>query len=198
MVDEDEVKMDDIASLNNPDDQNIRVITWDLVKEETATDETMRLLSTMIESSSFPDSKCDLPVQLAPYWSIRNNLHVADGVVMMRDMVVVPQSLRDDIVHSYDEGAGSRVVIPSSLRIEILQSQIVVIGFKINLEGFRRNGTRAALFLKSKQMINKRCELMDLAGSHSETTGFYAICTSHFESKVHSSCSLFLYHKSCK
>jgi len=122
MVDEDKVNMDDIASLNNPNDQNIRVVTWDLVKEETATDETMRLLSTMIESSSFPDSKCDLPVHLAPYWSIRNNLHVADGVVMMRDMVVVPQSLRDDIVHSYDEGAGSRVVIPSSLRIEILQS----------------------------------------------------------------------------
>jgi hypothetical protein len=30
--------------------------------------------------------------------------------------------LRDDIVHSYDEGAGSRVLIPPSLRIEILQS----------------------------------------------------------------------------
>ena len=122
MEDEEKVKMDDIASLNKPSDQNIRVVTWELVKEETAIDETMQQLSTMIESSSFPDSKCDLPVQLAPYWSIRKNLHVVDGVIMMRDMVVVPQSLRDDITHSYNEGAGSRVVIPPSLRIEILQS----------------------------------------------------------------------------
>ena len=69
MVDENKVNMDDIASVNNPEYQNIRIVTWNLVKEETATDETMRMLSTMIESSSFPDSKCDLPVQLAPYWS---------------------------------------------------------------------------------------------------------------------------------
>ena len=94
MIDEpDEGGVDIVAFLPANDDQDIRAITWDIVKQETGSDELMRNLSILI-NSSFPDEKHELPPELLPYWNIRNNLYIVDGVILMKDQVVIPRSLR--------------------------------------------------------------------------------------------------------
>ena len=73
-------------------------------------------------NSSFPDEKHKLPPKLLPYWSIRNNLYIVDGVILMKDQVVIPKSLRGDVVDTFSNGSGARILIPPSLRQEIIQS----------------------------------------------------------------------------
>ena len=122
MIDEaDEDTIDEIAVLPSKDDQNIRAITWDIVKQETCSDELMRELCVLI-NSSFPDEKHELPPELLPYWNIRNNLYIVDGVILMKDQVVIPKSLRGDVVDAFSNGPGARILIPPSLRQEIIQS----------------------------------------------------------------------------
>ena len=122
MIDEtDEDGTDEIAFLPSKDDQDIRAITWDIVKQETSSDELMRDLCVLI-NSSFPDEKHELPPELLPYWNTRNNLYIVDGVILMKDQVVIPKSLRSDVTEAFSNGPGARILIPPNLRQEIIQS----------------------------------------------------------------------------
>jgi hypothetical protein len=53
---------------------------------------------------------------------LRDQLFVLDGVILMRDRVVIPPSLRSEVTQSYITDQGTRILIPSSLRPEVLQS----------------------------------------------------------------------------
>ena len=116
----DEADVEDVATLSSKDG-NFRAITWEVVKQETNRDEFMCNLSTLI-NSAFPDSKHDLPAELLPYWNIRNNLYIVDGVVLMKDQVVIPVSLRNSVTQALTDGSGTRIIIPPKLRQEIIQS----------------------------------------------------------------------------
>ena len=122
MVDEinyiDNVDMATICTIN---DNEFRAITWDIVRQETQGDESLRNLSILI-NSSFPEDKSDMPPELMPYWSIRDNLYMIDGVILMNDQVLLPSPLREDAAKSLVNGTGTRILIPPRLRPEILQS----------------------------------------------------------------------------
>ena len=79
----------------------------------------MKLMS-LIESI-FPEDKHDLPSDLEQFWTIRNQLYVLDGVVMRYDDVVVPHALHQDILSQQSKSKQCRVIIPESLRTEVLQ-----------------------------------------------------------------------------
>ena len=100
--------------------KNIRAVTWELVREETSKDTTMQKLIFFIRST-FPLDKSELPTELAPYWSIRDSLYVVDGVILMRDRIVLPKALRNNAIQSYLPGH-DRILIPSSLRGDIVNS----------------------------------------------------------------------------
>ena len=123
IAESDDTDVDDIAATLSCQDipGNFRAITWEVVKQETSSDELMRNLSIMI-NSAFPDEKHDLPAELLPYWNIRNNLYIVDGVVLMKDQVVIPASLRDSVTQALTDGSGTRIIIPPNLRQEIIQS----------------------------------------------------------------------------
>jgi len=103
------------------DDTDIRAITWEIVKNETSSDELMSNLCTLV-NSSFPDDKHDLPRELLPYWNVRNNLYIVDGVVLMKDQVVIPPGLRESVSEAVTGGFGARIVIPPNLRQEVVQT----------------------------------------------------------------------------
>ena len=92
-----------------------------MVKQETKCDGSLCNLSTLI-NSSFPDDKSDMPSELLPYWSVRNNLYLVDGVILMNDQILMPPALREDATKSLANSTGSRILIPPQLRPEILQS----------------------------------------------------------------------------
>ena len=72
-------------------------------------------------NSSFPDNKHDLPQDLIPYWNVRNNLYVFDGVILMKDQIIIPSGYRNT------SGFGARIVIPPNLRQEVVKPCILLI-----------------------------------------------------------------------
>ena len=116
MIHEDKEFEDELLAVHN---RKVRAITWDIVKEETLSDTTMHKLVTLIESS-FPDDRMDMPPELLPYWNVRNNLYVLDGVVLMNDSVVVPSNLRSTVSASEYAGCNVRIIVPEKLRAEVV------------------------------------------------------------------------------
>ena len=100
---------------------DIRAITWDVVKQETSCDATMRSLCILI-NSVFPEEKSELPPDLLPFWPVRNNLYVLDGVVLMKDRVVIPETLQGGVTQFLSGGHGARIIIPPNLRQEVIHS----------------------------------------------------------------------------
>ena len=117
----DSFESEDLSVLAANDDKEFRAITWDIVKSETQADESLRNLSILV-NSSFPDDKSEMPPELLPYWSVRNNLYTIDGVILMNDQVLIPSPLRGDTAESLANGTGTRILIPPGLRPEIVQS----------------------------------------------------------------------------
>ena len=105
----------------NSEIDRVRAVTWDLVRQETSNDPHMMKLITIIESV-FPEEKRDMTPQLERYWDLKDHLYVVEGVVLLRNKVAIPLSLRDQVTSSYTVGCGIRVVIPPTLRPEITQS----------------------------------------------------------------------------
>ena len=115
--DSDEDNLDKLI-LAASEDEHVRAITWDIVLSETEKDSTMQLLIKLTKSV-FPTNQKEMPESLMSYWTVRDNLYVVDGVILMRDHVVVPPSLRDAAVQDYPRGGTPREVIPVSLRRDI-------------------------------------------------------------------------------
>ena len=114
-VEEEELLISTLSSANN-----IRAVTWELVKEETAKDVSMQKLIALV-NSTFPTDKLDLPTDLISYWPIRESLYVVDGVILMRDRIVLPTALRNDAIKGCLPG-DDRIVVPPTLRGEIICS----------------------------------------------------------------------------
>ena len=85
-----------IASSSDLGVNNVRAITWEVVKSETAKDPEMIALVDLIQSV-FPDNKEEMPEALEKYWNIRDQLYVIDGVVLLLDQVLIPPPLRPEV-----------------------------------------------------------------------------------------------------
>ena len=59
----------------------------------------MRLLQETIEAG-FPDHKDNVPQQIREYHKFRNFLSTVDGVVTYKERIVIPPSLRSDVLES--------------------------------------------------------------------------------------------------
>ena len=85
---------------------SLRVITWDRVREATASDSALQSLTDFIDHG-FPPSRKLMPPQLRVYYQLQDELSTTDGVALYKDRVVIPMSLRQDILaalHSAHQG----------------------------------------------------------------------------------------------
>ena len=99
--------------------KEFKAVTWEVEKSETGQDESMIQLTDLI-NSCFPDDKNDMPLELMPYWSIRNSLYMMVGVILTKHNVVIPTKLRDDVTLSLVDGKGnldSSTTLPRDPRI---------------------------------------------------------------------------------
>ena len=86
--------------------ESLQSITWDRTRQETASDENMHLLMSIIENG-MPKFRHELPIPLRAYHQFREHLHTIDGVVIYKDRIVIPPSLREDVLlalHSAHQG----------------------------------------------------------------------------------------------
>ncbi|XP_052231018.1 uncharacterized protein K02A2.6-like [Dreissena polymorpha] len=79
--------------------ENLKCVTWDKVRMATSSDENMHQLVEIIEAG-VPDTRSDLPISLQSFYGIRDQLSTVDGVVIYKDRLVIPSSLRQTILAS--------------------------------------------------------------------------------------------------
>ena len=94
-------------------DSNIHFITEksctmsiDLVKSALARDKSMHVLKQIIYKG-WPSQRHECPKELWEYWNHRCDLTLEDCVILKSDRVVVPESLRGqvlDLIHSGHQG----------------------------------------------------------------------------------------------
>ena len=79
--------------------QLIQSVTWDAVRLATSSDDSMLTLIDFIEEG-FPARRDELSPELRPYFQFRDDLSCYDGVILYKDRVVIPPSLRDRVLQS--------------------------------------------------------------------------------------------------
>ena len=87
----------------------LQAVTWDRVRTATTSDTVMTDLLNIIESG-MPENRNTLPANLRDYHQFRYDLHTVDGVVMYKHRVVIPPTLRPEILnslHSTHQGVSS-------------------------------------------------------------------------------------------
>ena len=72
-------------------------------KEETAKDETLQLLSRKV-IQGWPDSVKKIDPEVKPYWLLREDISVEDGLIFLGSRVIVPESLRGNILQQIHGG----------------------------------------------------------------------------------------------
>jgi len=89
----------------------IHTIDWDQVHTATSSDADMSLLLSMIEDG-MPDQRCRLPPKLSDYYQFREHLYSVDGVILYKDIIVIPPSFHQDCLlglHAAYQGTSAMV-----------------------------------------------------------------------------------------
>ena len=68
------------------------------VRKATAEDATMKILQSVIQNG-WPDKISEAPKEIQPFWTYREELSEADGIILKGEKIVIPQSLRNDILN---------------------------------------------------------------------------------------------------
>ena len=77
----------------------IRKERLEQIRQETQKDETVLMLCTTI-INGWPETRDEVPEQLLPYYSARDEMTVQDGFVFKGEMLVIPKSLRSEMKRS--------------------------------------------------------------------------------------------------
>ncbi len=88
---------------------SLQCVTWDMVRIATNSDNDMVKLVEVIESG-MPEFRHELPQSLQAYHMFREHLYTVDGVVIYKERIVIPPSLRQDVLaalHSAHQGVTS-------------------------------------------------------------------------------------------
>ncbi|XP_021351985.1 uncharacterized protein K02A2.6-like [Mizuhopecten yessoensis] len=88
---------------------NLRSVIWESISTTTTSDDNMQALIALIEAG-IPGTRHELPRPLQEYFPFRDDLHTVDGVVLYKDRIVIPPSLREETLaslHSAHQGVTS-------------------------------------------------------------------------------------------
>lgn len=99
----------DMAAAMSPALNDLKAVTWDKVREATTSDEGMCNLLYLIEHG-FPNSRHDMPNNLHDFFGLRDSLYSFDGVILYNNRLVIPKSLRPQVLaalHSAHQGVST-------------------------------------------------------------------------------------------
>jgi hypothetical protein len=97
-----------IAAIHR-DTNHLTTLSWECIATATSADPTLHLLLDVIVEG-FPVTRCATDTSVSTFWAYRESLFVSDGVILYQDRVVIPPSLRDNvlqILHSAHQGVSS-------------------------------------------------------------------------------------------
>lgn len=105
----DDITVDESGSIAVAAVTAIRSVTWDRVREATASDPAMHQLLEMVEDGSVPEHRQDMPEAVRDFHTVRDGLYTSDGVILYDQRVVVPPYLRGEVLsslHGAHQGVG--------------------------------------------------------------------------------------------
>ena len=73
-----------------------------LLKQATAADEALQMVQVLI-AKGWPGYKSDTPISTRQYWPIRDELHVVEGLVFRGEKLVIPTSMRSEMLTKLHE-----------------------------------------------------------------------------------------------
>ena len=73
------------------------------LQQVTKEDQDMQILSKYIKEG-WPQNKPNVPVQVRPFWNVRHELHLLDGLVMKGHCLVIPLSWRPSVLQQIHSG----------------------------------------------------------------------------------------------
>ena len=85
------------------------IVNWEQVQTATSSDDDMLLLLSAIEDG-IPEMKHQLPPPIREYHQFRRHLYSSDGVVIYKDRIVIPPSLRSSCLsalHAAHQGTSA-------------------------------------------------------------------------------------------
>ena len=89
--------------------EGINAVDWQTVQHHAVHDDECITLSTVIQNG-FPKTKAELPLLVHPYWNMREDLYVIDGVTFKGCKMLIPKSLRRIVLeglHASHQGVSS-------------------------------------------------------------------------------------------
>jgi hypothetical protein len=98
--------------------ENLRAVTWDLVRCESERDPQIQSLITCV-TSGIPPTKDEFPPDLQSFWKHRNDLYIIDGILMMNHRIVVPKSLRREVLQSLHAAHQGITAMTERAKIEV-------------------------------------------------------------------------------
>ena len=94
--------------------------TLQRIRRETAKDPVLAALHTMV-MNGWPSERKEVPEQLRLYWNFRDEISVYDDVLYRSHQVIVPATLRDEMLQKNTQSApGSRQQHKTSTRVSVL------------------------------------------------------------------------------
>jgi len=97
-----------LASIKTDTSVNF-AIPWSTISRKTLQDDTLHTIMTYVDHG-FPENLPDHPKTLKPYWKYKDAFYITDGVLMYNDRIVVPSSLRQQVLstlHAAHQGVSS-------------------------------------------------------------------------------------------
>ena len=83
---------------NNPDLSSFQDNTLQDIRTTASTDPEQIILQTLT-TKGWPNDKAAVPQLARPYWSVRHEITVHDGLLFKQNRVIIPSSLRDSLLH---------------------------------------------------------------------------------------------------
>ena len=72
------------------------------LQEATASDPTLQTVAQLTKQG-WPDHKSKVPADAKPYWSFKEEIHEADGILFKNHKVIVPELLRPEMLERIHE-----------------------------------------------------------------------------------------------
>ena len=67
------------------------------INKETTLDAELQAVRTMV-TNGWPDTKQQVPTEARPYWSFRDKVATADGLLFKETRLIVPKSMRAEML----------------------------------------------------------------------------------------------------
>ena len=106
MMSDEDLYEESLVTEVRTDMERFFAVTWERVQAASRKDETLKTLSRYV-IEGFPTMKNEIPDTIKPFWEAREFLSIAEDVILYKDRIVIPTSLKKRIIenlHSAHQG----------------------------------------------------------------------------------------------